>query len=105
MDKIIYKNPTIVNLTPHKVGLYRKSECEEIRKGNYVSLTLKNGAVPVKVFEPSGKVARAAEEREVKFSLQFGEDIFNVSSKVYSNPVDLPDPQPGTFYLVSALTA
>ena len=73
----------IVNLTPHSINF--------LREDNSVLATI----------EPSGAVARAAQTRETVGSI----DGIAVNQCSYGAVTGLPDPQPETIYLVSALTA
>jgi hypothetical protein len=69
----------IVNLTPHEVNI--------------------NGlAVP-----PSGTVARVATVQTEAGTLVFSETTIPVVHNTYGAVEGLPDPEPGTVYLVSAL--
>ena len=99
------KDSIIINLTPHNVALFDKGDCEEIRKGNYVTLTPKEGVTPWAVFPASGTVARATEKRDVVHLISIKGKEFEIARKCYSKPEGLPEPKAGTFYLVSALTA
>ena len=90
----------IVNLTPHSVTVYSLNDCEEVTKGSYTSLILKEGAQPMVTY-PSQGVARAACSKEQV-------DVINnipVYATSYGEPEGLPPAKEGTFYLVSALTA
>lgn len=73
----------IVNLTPHAINF--------LREDNSVLATI----------EPSGTIARASQTRETVGSIN---DIA-VNQCSYGEVTGLPDPQDGTIYLVSALTA
>ena len=99
------KDSIIINLTPHNVALYDKEDCEEIRKGNYVTLTPKEGVSPWEIFPASGTVARATEKRDVVRHISIKGRSFEIARKCYSKPEGLPEPQPDTLFLVSALTA
>lgn len=74
---------TIINLTPHAINF--------LREDNSVLATI----------EPSGTIARAAQTRE-RVSKVNGIVVNQCS---YGSVTGLPDPQDGTIYLVSALTA
>jgi hypothetical protein len=79
---------TLVNLTPHPVALYRDR-------------TLEDG--PDEVIPPSGKVARVAViELGTNLSAQSGRSYELVE---YGHVHDLPQPQPGTDYVVSLVVA
>ena len=73
-------NFKVVNLTPHALNVV--DAC-----GN------------VNLFPPSGKVARVASTRK------FGGKVngINLSSPSFGDVQDLPDPQPDTFLVVSAM--
>ena len=74
---------TIINLTPHAITF--------LDENNSVLATV----------EPSGVVARAAQTRD-RISEVNGIPVNQCS---YGEVTGLPDPQDGTIYLVSALTA
>jgi len=71
----------IVNLTPHEIHLYRGDELVEKIK--------------------SSGIARVAVRSEI-----IGEiNGFPISKNFYGEIIGLPEPQPGIFYVVSALVA
>ena len=72
----------IINLTPHKINIVDE-------EGNVV-----------KIFESSG-VARAA-QNDVQIGMLEGIPIIETT---FGKPVDLPEYDQGTYYIVSALTA
>lgn len=74
---------TIINLTPHAITF--------LRDDNSV----------LAIVEPSGTIARASQTREAVDSVNG--IVINQCS--YGSVTGLPDPQPETIYLVSALTA
>lgn len=74
---------TIINLTPHAINF--------LREDNSVLATV----------EPSGTIARASQTR-ARVSEVNGIVVNQCS---YGAVIGLPDPQPETIYLVSALTA
>nr|WP_270554615.1 hypothetical protein [Butyricicoccus sp. AF05-36] len=74
---------TIINLTPHAINF--------LREDNSVLATV----------EPSGTIARASQTRD-RVSEVNGIPVNQCS---YGSVTGLPDPQPETIYLVSALTA
>lgn len=74
---------TIINLTPHAINF--------LREDNSVLATV----------EPSGTITRASQTRE-RVSEVNGIPVNQCS---YGAVTGLPDPQPETIYLVSALTA
>ena len=73
----------IINLTPHAINF--------LREDNSVLATI----------EPSGTIARASQTRD-RVSEVNGIPVNQCS---YGSVTGLPDPQPETIYLVSALTA
>nr|DAZ56591.1 MAG TPA: hypothetical protein [Caudoviricetes sp.] len=73
----------IINCTPHAINF--------LREDNSVLATV----------EPSGAIARAAQTRD-RVSEVNGIPVNQCS---YGSVTGLPDPQPETIYLVSALTA
>lgn len=73
----------IINLTPHAINF--------LREDNSVLATV----------EPSGAIARASQTRD-RVSEVNGIPVNQCS---YGTVTGLPDPQDGTIYLVSALTA
>ena len=77
MEKVV----NLINLTPHDINLFRGDELVE------------------KV--PSSGIARVSVRSE-----KVGEiDGFPISKNFYGEIIGLPEPQPGTFYVVSALVA
>jgi hypothetical protein len=66
---------TLINLTPHRVDVH--------------GLTL----------QPSGQVARCVELRHQRPAV----DGIQVTLAEYGDVIDLPDPRPGVFYIVSAI--
>jgi len=69
----------VVNLTPHEIN------------------------VAGVVFPPSGTVARVATVQKDAGALVFDGHTFPVVHNTYGEVEGLPDPEPGTVYLVSAL--
>lgn len=74
---------TIINCTPHAITF--------LREDNSVLATV----------EPSGTIARASQTREAVGNI----NGIVVNQCSYGSVTGLPDPQPETIYLVSALTA
>lgn len=74
---------TIINLTPHAITF--------MDGNNSVIATV----------EPSGTIARASQTRETVGNI----NGIAVNQCSYGEVTGLPDPQDGTIYLVSALTA
>ena len=73
----------IINCTPHAINF--------LREDNSVLATV----------EPSGTIARASQTREAVGEV----NGIVVNQCSYGSVTGLPDPQDGTIYLVSALTA
>jgi hypothetical protein len=73
---------TIINLTPHAVTLFTKSDLSSKRE-----------------FQSSGKVARCKQTNESVGQIN---DI-NLTKTVFGEIEDLPDPQENTFYIVSRI--
>lgn len=78
----------IINLTPHAINLKTKDGYEE-------------------TFEPSGQIARLETNRRVAFIILMNEDgcVAPVNKTEFGAVTGLPDYQPATFYIVSALVA
>lgn len=91
---------TIINMTPHTINLYLITDCEEVVKGTYKSLTLKEGAKPLMIY-PSQGVARATSKRELVYTI----NNIPVYTTTYGEPEGLPEPASNTYFIVSALTA
>lgn len=88
----------VINLTPHSISIY--SEEDAARYENEVGHTTFL-PIPHTIIPPSGTIARARTEEE-----QVGElDGVPVYRMRYTDPIDLPDYEPGIVYIVSALTA
>lgn len=90
----------LVNMTPHTITVYSTDDCQEVVKGSYISLVLKEGAKPIMSL-PSEGVARAASNKELLYTI----DSIPVYKTVYGSPEGLPEPAPNTYIIVSALTA
>lgn len=90
----------LVNMTPHTITVYATDDCQEVVKGSYVSLVLKEGAEPIMTL-PSEGVARASSSKELLYTI----DSIPVYKTVYGEPEGLPEPAPNTYIVVSALTA
>lgn len=94
----------IVNLTPHQIALFKTTDCTEVQQGSYKALTLKEGAQPLAVY-PSEGVARATATKAIVDQLEVAGQLVAVNATSYGMPEGLPEPQAGTYYIVSALTA
>lgn len=90
----------IINLTPHNISVYSMDSCEEITKGSYKSLVLKEGATPMMVL-PSEGVARASAIKQTVDTI----NGIPVNATSYGEVEGLPEEAKDTFYVVSALTA
>lgn len=78
----------IVNLTPHALNL------------------MPNGPDgPVVTIPPSGTVARCATERTLVETVTVDGVTIPVNRTVFGEVTGLPDPEPGTVYVVSAIVA
>lgn len=71
----------IINLTPHAINIYAAQRL-------------------VRTVEPSGTVARVAVERQLVAVDEQGIEFYTTA---YGEPVNLPEPQPDTIYIVSGL--
>ena len=76
---------TIVNLTPHAVNI--------VNNDNSVAITI----------EASGDVARCSQTIDIVGSITTNSVSIPISSSSYGEVVDLPDPKPGYYYIVSRL--
>jgi hypothetical protein len=82
------KNLNIVNLTPHTLNLMPAGP-----------------AGPVVTIPPSGLVARCAVDRVQVDTVAVDGITVPVNQTQFGSVSDLPDPQPDTIFVVSALTA
>lgn len=87
----------LINLTPHAVNFYDVADLDKAG----TSWTPRELAVPHTIIEPSGIVARAAVAEEKVGDVE-GLPVF---VNTYGAPVNLPAPESGKAYIVSALTA
>lgn len=94
----------IVNLTPHAINLYDMNDCEEVTQGTFKTLVLKEGAVPKRCF-PSEGVARVKQKKAIINHLAVDGLTVPVYGTTYSGLEGLPEPEKGTYYIVSAITA
>lgn len=92
---------TIKNLTPHNIVLYDEQDCTPFKCGSY---TPRSGARPLAVLASEG-IARAATSEKPVGSVKFDGLSVPVVRTEYGQPVGLPEPEKGVFYVVSALTA
>ena len=77
MEKVV----NLINLTPHDIHLYRGDEFVETVK--------------------SSGIARVSVRSEIIDEI----DGYPISKNFYGEIIGLPEPQPGVFYVVSALVA
>ena len=75
----------IVNLTPHAVNIVDNSDS--------VAITI----------PASGNVARCSQTIDIIGSITLDSVAIPISSSSYGEVVDLPDPKPGYYYIVSRL--
>ena len=78
-------NAVIVNLTPHAVNI--------VGNDNSVAITI----------PASGNVARCSQTIDIIGSITTNSVSIPISSSSYGEVVDLPDPKPGYYYIVSRL--
>ena len=78
-------NAVIVNLTPHAVNI--------VGNDNSVAITI----------PASGNVARCSQTIDIVGSITTNSVSIPISSSSYGEVVDLPDPKPGYYYIVSRL--
>lgn len=78
-------NAVIVNLTPHAVNIVDNSDS--------VAITI----------PASGNVARCSQTIDIIGSITTNSVSIPISSSSYGEVVDLPDPKPGYYYIVSRL--
>jgi hypothetical protein len=76
---------TLVNLTAHRIVIFDSQD----------------GNINVITIEPSGSIARVAQIVEADAPV----DGIPVVRSRYGEVTGLPDPQPGTYYIVSAMVA
>ena len=98
---------TIINLTPHSITIFAESsvELQQVPGSNYKSLVVKAGEKPAMEIPPSGIVARASEVVERLPQIEVEGLEIPLIHKTMGEPVGLPEPVPGTLYLVSLATA
>jgi hypothetical protein len=95
----------ILNLTPHPCVVLAEDPQGELEgtTGTGPSAEYRRYRV-VATIPPEGRVARAAQREETVGSVPVEGAEIPVVRMTYGEPVDLPGPQPGTFYFVSVLT-
>lgn len=94
----------LVNLTPHPVMIYLVEACITLPGGRGYKL-VDSSTTPVMVIAPSGVVARATQHEERRDPITADGLSIPICRMVYGAPVDLPEPEEGVGYIVSAITA
>ena len=102
-----YTEKKTLNLTVHDICLYNQSDVLQDK----TFFTPKEGAIPCMIFTPSGIEARAVAKETyvsqdcVGFDNEGKPILVDVVKMKYSDPINLPDYDPNTILLVSAITA
>ena len=90
----------IINLTPHDINFYEEEHTQKI-KGCYYIIP---GALPYHTIPASGITARAAQTEENLPAIDCNGVRVPLLQMTYGDPVNLPEPEKGKAYVVSALT-
>ena len=90
----------IINLTPHDINFYEEEHTQKI-KGCYYIIP---GALPYHTIPASGVTARAAQTEDNLPAIDCNGVRVPLLQMTYGNPVNLPEPEKGKAYVVSALT-
>lgn len=90
----------IVTLTPHDINFYEEEHTQKI-KGCYYIIP---GALPYHTIPASGIAARAAQTEDNLPAIDCNGVRVPLLQTTYGNPVNLPEPEKGQAYVVSALT-
>ena len=90
----------IVNLTPHDINFYEEEHTQKI-KGCYYILP---GASPYHTIPASGITASAAQTEDNLPAIDCNGVRVPLLQMTYGDPVNLPEPEKGKAYVVSALT-
>ena len=90
----------IINLTPHDINFYEEEHTQKI-KGCYYIIP---GALPYHTIPASGVTARAAQTEENLPAIDCNGVRVPLLQMTYGDPVNLPEPEKGKAYVVSALT-
>ena len=90
----------IVNLTPHDINFYEEEHTQKI-KGCYYIIP---GALPYHTIPASGITARAAQTEDNLPAIDCNGVRVPLLQMTYGDPVNLPEPEKGKAYVVSALT-
>lgn len=90
----------IINLTPHDIDFYEEEHTQKI-KGCYYVIP---GALPYHTIPASGITARAAQTEDNLPAIDCNGVRVPLLQMTYGDPVNLPEPEKGKAYVVSALT-
>ena len=90
----------IINLTPHDINFYEEEHTQKI-KGCYYIIP---GALPYHTIPASGITARAAQAEDNLPAIDCNGVRVPLLQMTYGDPVNLPEPEKGKAYVVSALT-
>lgn len=90
----------IINLTPHDINFYEEEHTQKI-KGCYYIIP---GALPYHTIPVSGITARAAQTEDNLPAIDCNGVRVPLLQMTYGDPVNLPEPEKGKAYVVSALT-
>ena len=90
----------IINLTPHDINFYEEEHTQKI-KGCYYIIP---GALPYHTIPASGITARAAQTEDNLPAIDCNGVRVPLLQMTYGDPVNLPEPERGKAYVVSALT-
>lgn len=90
----------IINLTPHDINFYEEEHTQKI-KGCYYIIP---GAAPYHTIPASGITARAAQTEDNLPAIDCNGVRVPLLQMTYGAPVNLPEPEEGKAYVVSALT-
>lgn len=90
----------IINLTPHDINFYEEEHTQKI-KGCYYIIP---GALPYHTIPTSGITARAAQTEDNLPAIDCNGVRVPLLQMTYGDPVNLPEPEKGKAYVVSALT-
>ena len=90
----------IINLTPHDINFYEEEHTQKI-KGCYYIIP---GALPYHTIPASGVTARAAQTEDNLPAIDCNGVRVPLLQMTYGDPVNLPEPEKGKAYVVSALT-
>ena len=90
----------IINLTPHDINFYEEEHTQKI-KGCYYIIP---GALPYHTIPASGITARDAQTEDNLPAIDCNGVRVPLLQMTYGDPVNLPEPEKGKAYVVSALT-